>query len=86
MYENSYMYRLGAFLPKWTKWAKMKTNLKKCFTSSDKQSAIFLVHHLENLLGEVWGWPLYTEDKKRPKKEKDHARLVGGSFNNQGGR
>jgi len=28
--------------------------------------------------------PIHTEGKKRPKKNPDHFRLVGGTFNNQG--
>ena len=36
--------------------------------------------------GSCWfvNWPLYMEGKKRPKKEADYTRLVGGRFSKQG--
>lgn len=43
-----------------------------------------LVHKCGSCLGEIWKWTPYTKDKERLKKEADHFRLVGGSFNQQG--
>lgn len=43
-----------------------------------------LVHSFESSLGEIRNWPLYLEDKERPKKEADCSRLVGVRLNKQG--
>ena len=42
-----------------------------------------LVCNLGSSVGEIWNWPPYAEGKERTRKEVDHSRLVGGSFNRQ---
>ena len=42
-----------------------------------------LVFELGNFPHEICLWPPSMEVKKKPKKEADHSRLVGGSFNKQ---
>jgi len=44
-----------------------------------------LVHNpLGSFPGVIWNWPLYSEDREKPKKEVGHSALVDGSFNKQG--
>lgn len=39
-----------------------------------------LLLSIKRSLGELSNWPLFTEDKKRPKKEAGHSTMGGGSF------
>lgn len=42
---------------------------------------LVFVHKLGSFPGEIRNWSWYTEGKKRPEKQADHSRLVGGKSN-----
>lgn len=44
---------------------------------------LLLVWNLDSFPSKIWNWSLYTEDKKRLKKEAGHSRLADGRFNKQ---
>ena len=44
---------------------------------------LLLVWNLDSFPSKIWNWSLYTEDKKRLKKEEGHSRLADGTFNKQ---
>ena len=61
----------------------------RIFTRMDVDQTSFafvmlLFGNLRIFPGEIWNWPLYTEGKKRLKKETDHSRLLSSRFKKQG--